>query len=65
LTALLIVAAVLQVLAVVYGVFLLSRREGAAGAWLFLLGAMCSMLVWRIVILTGRCHVSWKTWVRR
>jgi signal transduction histidine kinase/CheY-like chemotaxis protein len=51
--ALLIVAVVLQAIAVAYGLYLLGRRQGAAGAWLFLLGAMCSMLVWRIVTLAG------------
>jgi signal transduction histidine kinase/ActR/RegA family two-component response regulator len=47
---LLILAVVLQGCAVAYGVFLLSRRQGAVGAWLFLLGAMLSMFVWRIVV---------------
>jgi signal transduction histidine kinase/ActR/RegA family two-component response regulator len=51
--ALLLLALVMQALAVAYGVFLLSRRQGAAGAWLFLLGAMTSMLVWRMVVVTG------------
>jgi hypothetical protein len=41
---LLIIAAILQSFAVAYGVFLLSRRHGATGAWLCLLGAMLSML---------------------
>jgi signal transduction histidine kinase/ActR/RegA family two-component response regulator len=41
----------LQGVAVVYGLLLLSRRRGAFGAWLFLLGAMTSMLVWRVVVL--------------
>jgi signal transduction histidine kinase len=49
----LILAAALQGLAVAYGIHLLTRRRGAAGAWLFLLGAMLSMLVWRVVVLTG------------
>jgi hypothetical protein len=30
----------LQGCAVAYGIFLLSRRQGAVGAWLFLLDAM-------------------------
>jgi signal transduction histidine kinase len=51
--AFLILAVALQGLAVAYGVLLLSRRRGAAGAWLFLLGGMLSMLVWRVVVLTG------------
>ena len=51
--ALLILAAILQAVAVAYGLLLLSRRDGAAGAWLFLLGAMLSMLVWRLVTLAG------------
>lgn len=38
-----------------YGCILLRRRRGAAGAWLFLLGAMLSMLVWRAVVVT-RVH---------
>ena len=50
---LLLVAALLQFLAVAYGVFLLSRRQGATRAWLFLLGGMLSMLVWRVVVVTG------------
>jgi signal transduction histidine kinase/CheY-like chemotaxis protein len=49
-SALLVIAVVLQGLAVVYGVYLLSRRQGALGAWLFLLGAMLSMFAWRIVV---------------
>jgi hypothetical protein len=48
--ALLVLAAVLQGLAVAYGVYLLSRRQGALGAWLFLLGAMLSMFAWRVVV---------------
>ena len=48
-SALLIVAVVLQGAAVVYGIFLLSRRQ-AVGAWVFLLGAMLSMFAWRIVV---------------
>jgi signal transduction histidine kinase/CheY-like chemotaxis protein len=51
--ALLIVAVVLQAIAVVYGLYLLGRRQGATGAWLCLLGAMMSMLVWRVVTLAG------------
>jgi signal transduction histidine kinase/ActR/RegA family two-component response regulator len=50
--ALYILAVALQGLAVAYGVLLLERRRGAAGAWLFLLGAMIGMLVWRVVMLT-------------
>ncbi|MBY0277771.1 response regulator [Candidatus Binatia bacterium] len=52
---LLLLAAILQGAAVVYGCVLLRRRRGAAGAWLFLLGAMLSMLAWRIVVVT-RVH---------
>lgn len=48
--ALLIVAVVLQGVAVAYGIYLLSRRQGAVGAWLFLLGAMLSMFAWRVVV---------------
>jgi signal transduction histidine kinase/CheY-like chemotaxis protein len=47
--ALLIVAVVLQGVAVAYGIYLLSRRQ-AVGAWLFLLGAMLSMFAWRVVV---------------
>lgn len=50
---LLIVAAVLQCVAVAYGLYLLSRHRGAAGAWLCLIGGMSSMLVWRIVMVSG------------
>ena len=50
--AFLAVAAVLQGLAVGYGVVLASRRKGATAAWSFLLGAMLSMFVWRLVVLT-------------
>jgi signal transduction histidine kinase/ActR/RegA family two-component response regulator len=50
---LLILAAVLQALAVAYGIALLGRRQGAAAGWLFLLGAMTSMLAWRIVVVIG------------
>jgi signal transduction histidine kinase/FixJ family two-component response regulator len=49
----LFVAAVLQGLAVVYGAVLLRRNRTAARGWLFLLGAMLSMLAWRVVVLTG------------
>ena len=50
---LLILATGLQAIAVGYGVFLVSRRRGATWAWLFLLGAMLSMLVWRGFVMTG------------
>lgn len=50
---LLTVAAVLQGAAVVYGTVLLTRRRGATAAWSFLLGAMLSMFVWRVVVLMG------------
>ena len=50
---LLIVAAGMQIVAVAYGIALLSRRQGATGAWLFLLGAMLSMLTWRLFVVTG------------
>lgn len=52
-SALFVVATALQALAVAYAVLLLLRRPGAAGAWLFLLGAMLSMLVWRVVVMLG------------
>ena len=47
---LLVVAVILQGAAVAYGVYLLTRRQGAVGAWLFLLGAMLSMFAWRLVV---------------
>jgi len=50
---LLFLAVALQGVAVAYGLHLLYRRRGAAGAWLFLLGAMLSMLVWRVVVFIG------------
>jgi signal transduction histidine kinase/FixJ family two-component response regulator len=50
---LLIVAVILQSIAVIYGLFLLGRREGATGAWVCLIGAMLSMLTWRIVVVSG------------
>jgi signal transduction histidine kinase/CheY-like chemotaxis protein len=50
---LLIVAAGMQLIAVIYGIALLSRRQGATGAWLCLLGAMLSMLAWRLFVVTG------------
>jgi signal transduction histidine kinase/CheY-like chemotaxis protein len=48
----LVIAALLQGGAVAYGIYLLTRRQGATGAWLFLLGAMTSMLVWRVMVVT-------------
>jgi signal transduction histidine kinase/ActR/RegA family two-component response regulator len=48
--SLLYAAAAMQALAVVYGLILLRRRRGAAGAWLWLLGAMLSMLTWRVAV---------------
>ena len=51
--SLLVFAAVLQALAVAYGIVLLGRRQGAAAGWLFLLGAMGSMLAWRIFMVIG------------
>jgi signal transduction histidine kinase len=51
--SLLVFAAVLQALAVAYGIVLLGRRQGAAAGWLFLLGAMGSMLAWRIFVVIG------------
>ena len=53
LRTLLIVAALLQLVAVGYGLLLLSRLRGATGAWLCLLGAMASMLAWRVFVVTG------------
>ena len=50
---LLVVAAALQVAAVLYCALLLHRHRNAATAWLCLLGALLSMLVWRIVMTTG------------
>jgi len=50
---LLIVATTLQVAAVVYCILLLRRHRNAATAWLFLLGALTTMLIWRIVMSTG------------
>jgi signal transduction histidine kinase/ActR/RegA family two-component response regulator len=46
-------AALLQAVAVAYGLVLLGRRQGATGGWLFLLGAMISMLAWRVFVLLG------------
>jgi signal transduction histidine kinase/ActR/RegA family two-component response regulator len=50
---LLVFAAALQCVAVAYGVYLLTRFRGASAAWLCLLGAMTSMLAWRLVVLSG------------
>jgi signal transduction histidine kinase/ActR/RegA family two-component response regulator len=50
---LLVFAALLQAMAVGYGIFLLRRRRGAAAGWLFLLGAMTSMLAWRVFVIAG------------
>ena len=50
---LLIVAAALQVAAVAYCGLLLWRHRNAPAAWLLLLGALLSMLVWRVVMTTG------------
>ena len=50
---LLVIAAALQVAAVVYCALLLRRHRNAAAAWLYLLGALLSMLVWRLVMTTG------------
>lgn len=50
---LLFVATSLQIIAVFYCVVLLRRHHVAAPAWLCLLGAMLSMLVWRIAVTTG------------
>ncbi|HEX6240604.1 MAG TPA: ATP-binding protein [Polyangiales bacterium] len=49
--ALLVLGALLQGCAVLYGILLINRRRSAAGAWLCLLCAMASMLVWRVVVL--------------
>ncbi|MEQ1502937.1 MAG: HAMP domain-containing sensor histidine kinase [Myxococcota bacterium] len=49
----LLIAVLLQGVAVVYGVVLAARRQGAPWAWLFLVGAMLSMLTWRVVMATG------------
>ena len=50
---LLFVATSLQLAAVVYCSLLLRRHRIAAAAWLCLLGALLSMLVWRVVVTTG------------
>ncbi|MGE3507470.1 MAG: ATP-binding protein [Vicinamibacterales bacterium] len=50
---LLVAATSLQLVAVLYCVLLLRRHRVAAPAWLCLLGALLSMLVWRIVMSTG------------
>lgn len=50
---LLAIATTLQVAAVIYCVLLLRRHRNAAMPWLCLLGALLSMLVWRIVVTTG------------
>lgn len=50
---LLATATTLQVAAVVYGILLLRRHRTAPIAWLCLLGALLSMLVWRVVVTTG------------
>jgi signal transduction histidine kinase/CheY-like chemotaxis protein len=44
-------AAIVQAIAVGYGLLLLRRQITAAVAWLWLLGGMMSMLTWRIVVL--------------
>ena len=51
--ALLVLATMLQVVAVVYGAVLMMGPRGARGAWFFLIGAMLSMLAWRIFVTTG------------
>jgi signal transduction histidine kinase/CheY-like chemotaxis protein len=50
---LLVVATALQVAAVVYCAVLLRRHRNAPMAWVCLLAALVSMLVWRIVMTTG------------
>jgi signal transduction histidine kinase len=50
---LLVVATALQIAAVVYCAILLRRHRNAVAPWLCLLGALVSMLVWRIVMTTG------------
>ena len=50
---LLVIATSLQIVAVIYCVLLLRRHRAAAAAWLCLLGALLSMLVWRVVVATG------------
>ena len=50
---LLIVATALQVAAVGYCTLLLRRHRNASTPWFFLLGALLTMLVWRIVMSTG------------
>lgn len=51
--SLMVLATLLQALAMVYGVMLIGARRGGGRAWLFLLGAMSSMLAWRVVVMTG------------
>lgn len=51
--SLLVAATMLQVVAVVYGTVLMMGPRGARGAWFFLIGAMLSMLAWRIFVTTG------------
>lgn len=48
-----VLATLLQGLAMVYGVLLIGARRGGGKAWLFLLAAMSSMLAWRVVVMTG------------
>lgn len=50
---LLVVATTLQVAAVIYCTLLIRRHRNAAAAWFCLLGALLSMLVWRLVMSTG------------
>lgn len=57
--SLLAIAALLQALAVGYGLVLLGRRQGAAAGWLFLLGAMASMLAWRVMVLVDLHPPAW------
>jgi signal transduction histidine kinase/CheY-like chemotaxis protein len=45
------IAAIVQAVAIGYGLLLLRRQITAAVAWLWLLGGMMSMLAWRIVVL--------------
>ena len=50
---LLLVATGLQVAAIIYCSLLLRRHPIATRAWLWLMGVLLSMLVWRIVLTTG------------
>lgn len=60
---LLVIATVLQLVAVGYGVLLLRRHRAAGTPWFFLLATLLSMLSWRVVITTGISPGPWFTTV--